>query len=76
MNVARLKEEQCVCMYGTKQSLLLKGLNRSVTLRECGCSPVFAIAGFLLAHLKQLMLTAKEYKIKWAMCLMRYAVSV
>lgn len=67
MNAARFNEELYGCMYGTNQSLLLKSLNHSVTLRECGCYPVFAVVGFLLVHLKQLMLTAKEYKIKWAM---------
>lgn len=59
--MAGFKEELCV--YGTNQSLLLKGLNNSGTPREYGCYPLFAIAGFLLVHLKQLMLTAKEYKM-------------
>lgn len=66
MNAARFKEELYVCTYGTNQSLLFKGLNHSVVLRECGCYPVFANVGFLLVHLKQLMLTAKEYKSEWA----------
>lgn len=74
MNVAGFKEELCV--YGTNHSLLLKGLNHSVTPRQRGCYPLFAIAGFLLVHLKQLMLTAQEYKIKWAVCLVRYVISM
>lgn len=54
-----LKRNWYMCMYGTNQSLLLKGLNHSVTLRQCGCYPVFAIVGFFLVHLKQLMLQLK-----------------
>lgn len=60
-NVAGFTEAYA-CMHGTNLSLLL---HWDFTLRECRCYPVLAIAGFLLVHLKQLMLlevknTAKE----------------
>lgn len=62
--MAGFQEELYVCMYGTNQFLLLEDLNHSVTLKACGCSPAFAIVGFLLAHLKQVVLAAKECKKK------------